>query len=325
MLTARINIPTLAALAILLATLGAPMARAQAPATILTSNSLASVSQAEYEAELKKLPPDLREGFANNPKRVNDLLVRMLVQKSLAAQARAAKLDAKPDVAMRLGLEVDRFLAAVELERIETAAAAEFDAGIARQETRARELYLVDKNRFASPPQVSATHILFDTKKRSSDDAKKLAEETRAKIAAGADMGKLAKELSDDPSASTNAGAIGWFSEKEMDPAFGAAAFALAKPGDLSQPVKSQFGWHIVRLDDKRPATVKSYEEARDAIMAELRRRFVEEKREAALSAVRNDPKTQVNREAVNALTPKVDPDAVRRAVEQATGTPPAK
>jgi peptidyl-prolyl cis-trans isomerase C len=320
----RFEFDALLAVAIVVAALAAPVASAQAPGTVLMSNSFATVTKAEYDGELLKLPPELREGFANNPKRVNDLLVRMLVQKSLAAQARAAKLDQRPDVATRMALEVDRFLAGIEVESVEKAAAAEFDASIARQETRARELYLVDKNRFAEPPQVSATHILFDTKKRSSDDAKKLADETRAKIAAGADMGKLAKELSDDPSAATNAGALGWFTEKEMDPAFAAAAFALAKPGDLSQPVKSQYGWHIVRLDDKRPAKVKSYEEARDAIMAELRRRFVDEKRDSWIGAVRNDPKTEVNREAVNALTPKVDPETIRRAVESA-GTPAPK
>jgi peptidyl-prolyl cis-trans isomerase C len=305
------------------AALGASVAFAQAPNTVLMSNSLASVTQAEYDAELLKLPADMREGFANNAKRVYDLLVRMLVQKSLAAQARAAKLDQRPDVATRLALEIDRFLAAIEVDTVEKAAIAEFDANIARQETRAREFYLIDKNRFMTPPQISATHILFDTKKHSSEEARKLAEETRAKIAAGADMGKLAKELSDDPTASTNGGSLGWFSEKDMDPAFAAAAFALAKPGDLSQPVKSQYGWHIVRLDEKRPAKLKTFEESRDTIMAELRRRFVDEKRDAWLAAVRNDPKTQVNRDAIDALIPKVDPETIRRAIEAAEKAPP--
>jgi peptidyl-prolyl cis-trans isomerase C len=298
-------------------------AHAQAPDTVLLSNSLASVTRAEYDAELRKLPPDLREGFPNNPRRVNDLLVRMLVQKSLAAQARANKLDVRPDNATRLALEVDRFLAGLEVESIEAAAAAEFAANAARFETRARELYLVDKATYSNPAQVSATHILFDSKKRSSDEARKLASETRAKIAAGADMQKLAREVSDDPTSGQNGGSLGWFAEKEMDPAFAAAAFALAKPGDLSEPVQSQFGWHVIRLDGKRPPTVKSYEQAREQIMTDLRKRFVDEKRESAIAAVRRDPKTQLNREAVEALTPKVDPEVMRRAQEAALkGTP---
>jgi peptidyl-prolyl cis-trans isomerase C len=310
-------------LALAAAALVSQLSFAQSPDTVLISNSLAKITLAEYEGELLKLPANLREGFPNNPKRVNDLLVRLLVQKSLAAQAKAAKLDSRRDTAMRIQLEVDRVLATVELEALDAAATSEFDANIARYEARARELYIIDKTRFTTPPQVSATHILFDTEKRSPEEAKRLATETRAKIAAGADMLTLARELSDDSASGQNGGALGWFAQKDMDPAFGAAAFALAKPGDLSEPVQSKFGWHVIRLEGKRAASVKSYEEAREGVMAELRRRFVEEKREAAIGAIRRDPKTEVNRDAVNALTPKVDPEMVRRAVEAAKAAPP--
>jgi peptidyl-prolyl cis-trans isomerase C len=295
---------------------------AQTADTVLVSNSLATITRGEYDAELLKLPGDLREGFANNPRRVNELLQRMLVQKSLAAQARASGLEKRPDVKARLDLEVDKFLSTTQIEAIDAAAAAEFNANIGKYEARARELYLVDKASFAIPGQVDATHILFDVKKRGAEEARKLAVETRARLASGADMGKLAREISDDPSAHRNAGSLGWFSEKEMDPAFGAAAFALVNVGDLSQPVQSQFGWHVIRLDGKRPASVKPYEEVREQIMASLRKRFVEDRREAAVSAIRRDPKASVNREAVNALTPNVDPEAIRRAIE-ATGVAP--
>jgi len=300
---------------------------AQSPDTVLVSNSLAKVTRAEYDAELLKLPGDLREGFANNPRRVYELLQRMLVQKSLAAQARNAGLDKRPDVKARLDLEVEKFLSAVEIEAVDAAAVAEFNANIARYEARARELYLVDKSAFTTPAQVSATHILFDPRKRGAEAARTLAIETRAKIAAGADMGKLAREISDDPSSSQNAGTLGWFSQKDMDPSFAAAAFALANVGDVSEPVQSQFGWHVIRLDGKRAGAVKPYEEARDQIMTELRKRAIEEKREAAVSAIRKDPKASINRDAVDALTPKVDPEAIRRAQEAVSGAvapPPA-
>jgi peptidyl-prolyl cis-trans isomerase C len=302
----------------------APMVpHAQSPDTVLVSNSLAKVTRAEYDAELLKLPPDLREGFANNPRRVMELLQRMLVQKSLAAEARNAGLDKRPDVKARLDLEVEKFLSQMQIEAVDAAAIAEFNANISKYEARARELYLVDKAAFTTPAQVSATHILFDSKKRGAEAARKLAIETRAKLAAGADMGALAKEISDDPSSSQNAGALGWFSQKDMDPSFGAAAFALKNVGDLSEPVQSQFGWHIIRLDGKREGKLKTYEEARDQIMAELRKRAVEEKREAAVGAIRRDPKASVDREAVNALTPKVDPEVVRRAQDAVTGAMP--
>jgi len=314
--------------ALLFALAIAPLSlHSQTADTVLVSNSLARVTRAEYDAELLKLPGDLREGFANNPRRVYELLQRMLVQKSLAAQARNAGLDKRPDVKARLDLEVEKFLSAVEIEAVDAAAVAEFNANIARYEARARELYLVDKSAFTTPAQVSATHILFDPRKRGAEAARTLAIETRAKIAAGADMGKLAREISDDPSSSQNAGTLGWFSQKDMDPSFAAAAFALANVGDVSEPVQSQFGWHVIRLDGKRAGAVKPYEEARDQIMTELRKRAIEEKREAAVSAIRKDPKASINRDAVDALTPKVDPEAIRRAQEAVSGAvapPPA-
>lgn len=299
-------------------------ALAQSPDTVLVSNSLAKVTYSDYQAELLRLPAAIREGFPNNPKRVHDLLVRMLVQKSLAAQAVNDKLESRPEYAKRIQLEVERIYAAVELDAIETVASAEFDANIARYEPRAREMYLIEKSKFTTPPQVSASHILIDSKKHSPEEAKRLAVEARAKLVAGADMAKLADQISDDAGSAQNGGELGWFAQKDMDPAFGAAAFALAKPGDISEPVQSQFGWHVIKLNDKRPAAVKTYEEARESIMAELRRRYVEQKREEAVVAIRRDPKTDVNRDAVVALTPKVDPETVRRAIEAATQVPPA-
>jgi len=93
----RFRLPAALLLTVALAVSGAVCAQTPAADTVLISNSVAKVTRAEYDAELKKLPADLRGGFANNPRRVNDLLMRMLVQKSLAVQAKAAKLDATPD------------------------------------------------------------------------------------------------------------------------------------------------------------------------------------------------------------------------------------
>lgn len=292
-----------------------------APDTVLASNSLVSVTRGEYDAELLKLPPNLREGFANNPRRVTDLLTRMLVAKTLAAEAKAAKIDQTPQAKVRIQLEVDRLLSQLMIDDIEAKADAEFEANRAKYEVRAREAYLLDKSKYATPEQVNATHILFDTKKRTSEEAKKLASETRAKILAGADMNRLAQELSDDPSSGNNSGSLGWFSQKEMDPAFGAAAFALKKTGDISEPVESQFGWHIIRLDGRRPATTPTFEQVKDTILAEIKKAYVDEKREEAVNAIRRDPSASLNREAVEALIPKVDVEQAKRALG---ATPPA-
>ena len=72
----------------------------------------------------------------------------------------------------------------------------------------------------------------------------------------------------------------------------------------------------MIRLDGRRPPSVKPYDEVREIIMADLKKRHVDEKRDEAVNAIRRDPATQLNREAVGALTPRIDLDAAARAVE---------
>jgi peptidyl-prolyl cis-trans isomerase C len=142
---------------------------------VLLENRWAKVTRGDYEAELTRLPPDVRGGCAVNGKRVYDLLARILVTKSLAAQARASGLDKEPETQRRLRLEVDRLHAGLQIAKIEDAAARAFDARRAQFEPRARELYLARRDTYRVPEQVAVLHILFDTKKRSKEEALKLA------------------------------------------------------------------------------------------------------------------------------------------------------
>lgn len=330
MVRAFLGTPRLAiAVFLALALTGPAAAAADDPNTVLISNSRVGVTRAEYEAELLKLPADIRAGFPNNPKRITDLLQRMLTQKTLAANARDTGLDREPASVLRIRLETDRILSQIVLENVEAKAGAEFDANRARFETRAREMFIVDKARYSTPEQVNATHILFDTTKHTSDEAKALALDARAKIVAGADMAKLARDVSEDPSSGTNSGSLGWFAQKDMDPAFGAAAFALQKVGDVSQPVKSTYGWHIIRLDGRRPPATPTFDQVKDTIMADLRKKYVDEKREDAINAIVRDPKTTLNRAAVDDLVPKVDVEEVKRRLNATSqggvAAPPAR
>src|SRR5262249_43252461 len=149
----------------------------------------------------------------------------MLESKTLAAEARAAGLDKDPGVEKRVKIAVERTLALVRAEQIEREAAAAFDKRRDEFANRAREIYLTNKSKYSTPDQVKAAHILVRTEKRSKDDALKLAEEIRAKaVAAGADFSALAREYSEDSTAKTNGGELGWFIGSQMDPAFAKAS-----------------------------------------------------------------------------------------------------
>jgi parvulin-like peptidyl-prolyl isomerase len=297
----------------------APAVQAQSaadPDQVLVENRWAKVTRGDYEAELLRLPPERRGGFAVDGKRVIDLLVRMLVTKSLAAQARAGDLYKDAEMRRRRDLEMDRADATLLVSKLEEDAGRSVDARKSQFEARARELYLAGREQYRVPDQVAVSHILFDTKKRSPDEALKLAKDARAKVLAGADFNELAKEISDDPSAQANRGHLDYFDSSRMDPAFSSAAFALKNVGNVSEPVLSSFGYHIIRLDGRKPSHIRDFDEVKDQIIAEQRKKFIDDQRLELIGKIRNDPSSKMNEAAVDALMIKIDPDIFKKALE---------
>lgn len=115
--------------------------------------------------------------------------------------------------------------------------------------------------------ELSASHILFRAQTEAQfAEAEKKAAELRAKLVAGGDFAKAAEEQSEDPTAKANKGDLGWFKSGSMVKAFEDAASAL-KPGEISQPVRTNFGVHLIKMAGKR---TKSFEEAKDELKAQL-------------------------------------------------------
>jgi peptidyl-prolyl cis-trans isomerase C len=278
---------------------------------VLAENAAVKLTRSDFETDLLRVAPEMRGEFAASPKRLTMMLNTLLLDKTLAKEARDAGLDRNEEIARRLALETDRFLAQAMIGKIENDAAAEFDAKQAGLLATARETYMLNKEKYRRPEQISASHILFDPAKRGNDAALALAKETRAKLLAGANFATTAAAVSDDPTAKTNGGELGWFTPNKMDPAFSKAAFALKSAGDLSEPVQSSFGWHIIRLDGRRPPQDLPWEQARKQIMTDLKQRYVKEARDARLNAIRNDPSMKVNQAAIDALIVKL-PDVPR-------------
>lgn len=112
--------------------------------------------------------------------------------------------------------------------------------------------------------EVSARHILVENE----DDAKKVA----ADLKAGGDFAAIAKERSKDPGSKDQGGELGFFGKDQMVPEFAEAAFKLEK-GQTSDPVKSQFGWHIIRVDDKRAKQPPTFDQVKDQIESYVQRK----------------------------------------------------
>ena len=274
-----------------------------------------TITRADYDLEIAAVRPDLRAEFVASSDRLAKLLNAMLEAKTLAAEARAIGLDKDPEIQARIAMQVEKVLAVARSEQIEREAGAAFDLRRDEFMVRVREMYLLNKERFTLPEQIRAAHILIRTDKRDKDEAMKLAQEVRARaIAEGADFTALARQYSEDATAKTNGGNLGWFDAKQMDRGFSTGAFALKKSGEISEPVLSSFGYHIIRLDERKPAQLQSYDSVKDQILAEVRRDYIAQVRAAAREGISRDSTLQVNQPAIDALVVRIDPEAIRNA-----------
>lgn len=137
----------------------------------------------------------------------------------------------------------------------------------------AREDYKANPERYIRPERVSAAHILIKTDSRSDEEAAELAQDLHARALAGEDFAELAKAFSEDGSASKG-GELGFFQRGKMVRPFEDAAFALTSPGDMSDPVQSQFGYHIIVLRDRKPEGAIPFEEVKEQIIDGLQKRL---------------------------------------------------
>jgi peptidyl-prolyl cis-trans isomerase D len=153
-------------------------------------------------------------------------------------------------------------------------------SGVTADETELQAIYEVQRANYRTPEQREARHILLDVPREATaeQDAEVRAriQALRDRLEAGADFAELAKEASEDPGSAPLGGGLGFFGRGVMDPAFEQAAFSL-EPGAVSEPVRSRFGWHLIQVTQVQEERVRSFEEAREDVLAQYRSRQAEQ------------------------------------------------
>jgi peptidyl-prolyl cis-trans isomerase D len=133
-----------------------------------------------------------------------------------------------------------------------------------------QKFYQENEQQYSTPEQVSVSHILLKTEGKDDAAVKKQIEDVLAKARAGEDFAQLANKYSEDEGSSTKGGVYDFFGRGTMVKEFEEVAFAL-KPGEISEPVKTQFGYHIIKGGEKRAAMTKTLEEVRPQIEDQLK------------------------------------------------------
>lgn len=301
------------ALAVLAVALSAPLAaQTPAPATPPATTPpaaalptpadgvLARVHGVEIrQADLDAAEEDIggQQTAQMSPEQKREYLLSFVIDLTLAARAaEQRRIQDGPDFARRLAYHRNKLL-------VETLLNNETRERVT--EEAMRKIYDEQRARITPEDEVRARHILVETE----EEAKALI----AQIRGGGDFEAIAREKSKDPGGQRNGGDLGFFTKGQMVTEFAEAAFAM-QPGQLSEtPVKSQFGWHIIKVEERRQRPIPTFEQVRGQIEDFLTRR------------AQADLVQRLRSEAASEVQRFVAPPQPRTpAVPGTPGTPPA-
>jgi peptidyl-prolyl cis-trans isomerase C len=215
--------------------------------------------RSDIEEAARSLPPQAQRQPPD--KLYMEILDRMIATTLVSQAAHKAKFQDEPDVKRRLALVQDQVVAQLYINRL-------IEKNVNEQKLKAEyDKYVKD-----TPPreEVNARHILLANEA----DAKAVIEQLKK----GADFAALAKENSTDPAGKTSGGDLGWFTKDQMVPEFADAAFKLKKGEFTDTPVKTQFGWHVIKLEDRRMASAPNFEQMKPQLTDMIAREIVGDK-----------------------------------------------
>ena len=293
-------------LALLVSVAPASMIHAQTaplmtPEKVLASNQHTAVTFADFEAEIARIPPRDQFEFLLDRQRLAQMIDNILLNKTLAIEARENKLDRDPKVQAEIRNQTDKVLAKYRGQQVQ------IGAPKIENLPRAREIYLANPERFTTPPLHNVWHALVSIKGRTQDQAKARAEEIRGRLLAGESAELLATSLSDDETAKMNKGNLGRADTKNYDVRFAAAVKKL-KVGEVSPVFESDYGYHVAKLLEYIAPIRHPFEAVKEELLQEAESQYLRSVWDNHLRRIRNDPKLYVDVDALEAIRPKLPP-----------------
>jgi parvulin-like peptidyl-prolyl isomerase len=258
-----------------------------------------TITTLELESDLIRFPQEQREKTIKNPQMMSQLMDNIHLYKILAERAEKSGYTNQQIVKSSAEIARIRSIGGNYLQSLQEAE----KKRLGDLTPAAREKYLRDPAKYRLPESVSATHVLIGVKDRSEAQAKELAEQVRQRLVKGESMEELVTKYSDDIGSKNRGGALGMFGRGAMVKEFEEAAFALTKDGEISPVVKTQFGYHVIRLTSKQAAKQQSFDEVKDVLISEITQESLERFRDAYITEIRSDSSIRVNDSAFEAMT----------------------
>jgi peptidyl-prolyl cis-trans isomerase C len=273
---------------------------------VLASIDGEKITLDEFNKELDRIPANMKMLVLTQSGK-QSFLDRYIVKRLLMEEAKKENIEKDKEFQDRLTDIREQLL-------IESLLKKKVTTNINTSDEQLKEYYEKNKDKFKTGQEVDTRQILVKTEKE--------AKEIRAKLDKGEDFADLARKFSIDPSAKSTGGAIGFHAKGTLVPEYEAVAFKLTKVGQISAPVKTQLGYHIIQLQGVKPPAYTPYEEVKEFI----KQRIVQERQSDVLEKYVSDLKAKakitINAELLKGEAEKGGPAA---KVEQPPQVAPAE
>lgn len=256
----------------------------------------AAVTLTDVEGFLMRVPEDHRAGFLSDAARVQQMLISILRDKQLASQAVTMKLDQEPEVQAEIAFVRNQILASKRLNAYEAT------LKIPSMDAAAKEEYLAHKADYVVPEVVDVQHVLISEKDRTEAEAKSLAEKVREEAVANPDgFDQLVAKYSEDPTKGRNNGLVRDAAPGKVVKEFASAAKNLKTVGEISPVVKTEYGYHVLKLVHKAPSRTQDFAAVKDQLITKLKQNYIAEQRKAFLAKL-DENAPSVNPSGMEAL-----------------------
>ena len=249
------------------------------------------VEPVDIDALLADGPAKAQKDVLKNKPQMLLLLRQIYLMRALAAEAEKQGLAEDALIQAKLRRQRERLLYLERLQQLDEQPLPDFAQA-------AKEQYLGNSDTYTIPEKVKAQHILIATTDRMpkyhpKEEALELARKVKAEVDTGRSFDDLVAEFSEDVVTKKNKGSLGFFTQGSMVDPVDKAVFAMHEPGQVSDIVESQFGYHIIKLNNRYPARKQSFEQVKDDIMERLKKDFIEKRRQIYFDELlqRNDAK----------------------------------
>lgn len=262
-----------------------------------------AITKESFQASIETLPPQWK-ARAGTPSGRKQILEHQVRSQLIELEAKDRGIDQRPDVKYQVEQAVQRIL----LQELMKEWQKEFKI----PDEELNNYFLQNKTKFEEPEKFRAQHVLIKVEENASpaevERARQKALAARKRIVGGEPFEKVAKEVSEGPAAA-NGGDLGYVERGRFHEKFEAVALGL-KQDEISEPVRTPFGWHVIRLVDVRAAQGKSFEEVKDEIRNEIMPRKRQEAFEAFMASLKDKYKVEIDEAALAEALPESKSDS---------------